>query len=79
MPGLSEGLHRAGSVGGAHRGFTQEFETFALTLMRGMPVKKAGEILGAEDHRLGRMLFAHVDAAWAALSWENVVWVGPTR
>jgi transposase len=22
------------------------------------------------------MLFAHVDAAWADLSWENVVWVG---
>jgi transposase len=56
--------------------FTQEFEGFALTLMREMPVKKAGEILGETDQRLWRMLFAHVDAAWADLSWENVVWVG---
>lgn len=61
---------------GRSRGFTQEFEAFALTLMREMPVQKAGEILGADDQRLWRMLFAHVDAAWAELSWENVVWVG---
>ena len=56
--------------------FTQEFEGFALVLMREMPVKKAGEILGETDQRLWRMLFAHVDAAWRELSWENVVWVG---
>ena len=55
---------------------TQEFEAFALTLMREMPVAKAGEILGVTDQRLWRMLFAHVQAAWADLSWENVVWVG---
>lgn len=61
---------------GRSRGFTQEFEAFALTLMREMPVQKAGEILGADDQRLWRMLFAHVDAAWADLSWESVVWVG---
>jgi transposase len=61
---------------GRSRGFTQEFEAFALTLMREMPVAKAGEILGADDQRLWRMLFAHVGAAWAALSWEQVVWVG---
>lgn len=61
--------------GRSHR-FTQEFEGFALTLMREMPVKKAGEILGETDQRLWRMLFAHVDAAWADLSWENVIWVG---
>ena len=61
---------------GRSRGFTQEFEAFALTLMREMPVQKAGEILGADDQRLWRMLFAHVDAAWAELSWEQVVWVG---
>ena len=54
----------------------QEFEAFALILMREMPVKKAGEILGETDHKLWRMLFAHVDAAWAELSWENVVWAG---
>jgi transposase len=61
---------------GRSRGLSQEFEAFALTLMREMPVKRAGEILGETDHKLWRMLFAHVDAAWAALSWENVVWVG---
>ena len=56
--------------------FTQEFEAFGLTLMREMPVKKAGEILGETDQRMWRMLFAHVDAAWADLSWADVVWVG---
>jgi transposase len=61
---------------GRSRGLTQEFEAFALTLMREMPVKKAGEILGESDQKLWRALFAHVDAAWAELSWENVVWVG---
>lgn len=61
---------------GRSRGLTQEFEAFALTLMREMPVKKAGEILGETDHKLWRALFAHVDAAWADLSWEEVVWVG---
>jgi transposase len=61
---------------GRSRGLTQEFEAFALTLMREMPVKKAGEILGETDHKLWRALFAHVAAAWADLSWENVVWVG---
>jgi transposase len=55
---------------------TQEFEAFALTLMREMPVARAGEILGVTDQRLWRMLFAHVKAAWTELSWENVVWVG---
>jgi transposase len=61
---------------GRSRGLTQEFEGFALTLMREMPASKAGEILGETDHKLWRMLFAHVDAAWADLSWEDVVWVG---
>ena len=31
---------------GRSRGLTQEFETFALTLMRAMPGSQAGEILG---------------------------------
>jgi transposase len=61
---------------GRSRGLTQEFEAFALTLMREMPVKKAGEILGETDQKLWRALFAQVDTAWAELSWENVVWVG---
>ena len=55
---------------------TQEFEAFALTLAREMPVSKTGEILGVTDQKLWRMIFAHVDAAWADLSWENVVWIG---
>ena len=41
-----------------------------LTLMREMPVSKAGEILGETDQRLWRILFAHVKAAWTELSWE---------
>ncbi len=61
---------------GRSRGLTQEFEAFALTLMREMPVKKAGEILGETDQKLWRALFAHVDAAWADLTWEQVVWIG---
>jgi len=61
---------------GRSRGLTQEFEAFALILMREMPVKRASEILGETDHKLWRMLFGHVEAAWAELSWENVVWVG---
>jgi len=58
---------------GRSRGRTQEFEAFALTLMRELPVSKAGEILGETDQKLWRALFAHVDAAWSELSWENVV------
>jgi transposase len=61
---------------GRSRGLTQEFEAFAWTLMREMPVKKAGEILGETDQKLWRALFAHLDAAWQDLSWENVIWVG---
>ena len=61
---------------GRSRGLTQEFEAFALTLMREMPVKKAGEILGETDQKLWRTLLAHVAAAWKDLSWENVIWVG---
>ena len=61
---------------GRSRGLTQEFEAFALTLMREMPVSKAGKILGETDQKLWRALFAHVEAAWTDLSWENVVWVG---
>ena len=61
---------------GRSRGLTQEFEAFALTLMREMPVKKAGGILGETDQKLWRTLFAHVGAAWADLSWVNVRWVG---
>jgi len=61
---------------GRSKHFTQEFEAFALTLMREMPVKRAGQILGESDSRMWRILFAHVKAAHARLSFENVVWVG---
>ena len=34
---------------GRSKHFTQEFEVFALTLMREMLVKRAGQILGESD------------------------------
>lgn len=61
---------------GRSKHFSKEFEAFALTLMREMPVKKAGEILGETDQRLWRMLHAHVDAARARADWSEVVWIG---
>ena len=61
---------------GRSRHFTKEFEAFALTLMREMPVKKAGDILGETDTRMWRVLPAHDDKACAALSMENVTRVG---
>jgi transposase len=61
---------------GRSKHFTQEFEAFALTLMREMPVKRAGEILGETDSRMCRILFAHVNTAYERLRFENVVWVG---
>lgn len=61
---------------GRSKHFTQEFEGFALLLAREMPVSKAGEILGETDQRLWRMLFAHIQAAHAQLSMEEVVWGG---
>lgn len=61
---------------GRSKHFSKEFEAFALTLMREMPVKKAGEILRETDQRLWRMLHAHVEAARAEADWSEVVWVG---
>ena len=61
---------------GRSKHFTKEFEAFALTLMREMPVKTAGEILGETDQRLWRMLHAHVDTARARADWSEVVMVG---
>ncbi len=46
---------------GRSKHFTHEFEAFAVTLMREMPVKRAGQILGESDTRMWRMLFAHVE------------------
>src|SRR6266545_2246739 len=39
---------------GRSKHFSKEFEAFALTLMREMPVKKAGEILSETDQRMWR-------------------------
>ncbi len=64
---------------GRSKHFTQELEGFALTLTREMPVKSAGQILGESDTRMWRMLFAHVNAAYERLIFENVVWVGADK
>lgn len=61
---------------GEGKHFTRDFEAFALTLMREMPMKKAGEILGEHDTRLWRLLFAHVDKAYAALDLSELVHLG---
>jgi transposase len=61
---------------GKGKHFTRDFEAFALTLMREMPVKRAGEILGENDTRLWRILIAHVRAAHAATDFSEVVHVG---
>ena len=61
---------------GKSKHFTRDFEAFALTLMREMPVKRAGEILGETDQRLWRMLFLHVEAGYRALELSEVVWIG---
>jgi transposase len=56
--------------------FTPEFEAFALTLMREMPVSKASEILGETDTRMWRMLHKYVDKAYANLPMDEVTNVG---
>ena len=61
---------------GQGKHFTRDFEAFALTLMREMPMKKAGDILGETDTRLWRMLFKHVAQAYAAQDWSAVVPLG---
>ena len=55
---------------------TRDFEAFALTLMREMPMKKAGDILGEGDTRLWRLLFKHVAKAYAALDLSELVQLG---
>jgi transposase len=61
---------------GEGKHFTRDFEAFALTLMREMPMRKAGEILGEHDTRLWRMLFAHVDKAYAELDLSELIHLG---
>lgn len=61
---------------GEGKHFTRDFEAFALTLMREMPMKRAGDILGETDTRLWRLRFAHVDKAYAALDLSELVHLG---
>jgi transposase len=61
---------------GRSKHFTEEFEAFALTLMREMPMKKVGEIVGVDDMRLWRMLLAYVEEAYAKLEMSEVTCVG---
>ena len=48
---------------GKGKHFSKEFEAFALTLCREMPVKRASDILGESDQSLWRMLKAYVSEA----------------
>lgn len=56
--------------------FSREFEAFALLLMREMPVSRVAEVVGESDTRLWRMLFRHVDGAYAEADFSNVCCVG---
>jgi transposase len=56
--------------------FTKEFEAFALLLMREMPMAKVAAVTGESDMRLWRMLFKHVDGAYAQADFGNVCCVG---
>ena len=61
---------------GAAKHFTKDFEAFALALMREMPMKRAGEIIGEDDTRLWRMLFAHMALARQRLDLSELVSLG---
>ena len=61
---------------GEGKHFTRDFEAFALTLMREMPMKKAGAILNENDTRLWRLLFKHVTKAYAVLDLFGLVHLG---
>jgi transposase len=56
--------------------FTKEFEAYALLLMREMPMAKAAALMNESDTRLWRMLFKHVDGAYAQADFSNVCCVG---
>jgi transposase len=56
--------------------FTREFEAYALLLMREMPMAKVAEVTQENDTRLWRMLFEHVESAYAELDLANVCYVG---
>jgi transposase len=56
--------------------FSKEFEAFALVLMREMPMAKVAEIMGEGDTRLWRLLFKHVEGAYAQADFSLVCCVG---
>jgi len=56
--------------------FTKEFEAYALLLIREMPMARVAELTGESDTRLWRMLFKHVDGAYAGADFSNVCCVG---
>jgi len=56
--------------------FSKEFEAYALLLLREMPVSKVAEITQETDTRLWRMIFKHVDGAYAEADFSNVCAVG---
>ena len=56
--------------------FTKEFEAYALLLIREMPMARVAEVTGESDTRLWRMLFKHVEAAYAEADFGNVCCVG---
>ena len=61
---------------GKAKHFTKDFEAFALALMKEMPMKRAGELLGEHDTRLWRMLFAHIASARTQLDLSELVSLG---
>jgi transposase len=56
--------------------FTKGFEAMALLLLREMPVATVAQFLDETDTRLWRMVFAHVDAAYAKKDMSEVTSVG---
>jgi transposase len=52
--------------------FTKGFEAFALLLLREMPVAQVAEKVGETDMRLWRLLFKHVEGAYAQADFSNV-------
>lgn len=61
---------------GLSKHFTFGFEAAALLLLREMPVKKVGEVLGETDQRLWRMLREQVGAAHALVDMSGLRTVG---
>jgi transposase len=56
--------------------FTKGFEAMALLLLREMPVATVADLLDETDTRLWRMIFAHVDRAYAKKDMSEVTRLG---